>query len=605
MRGLTRRWRFTSPPRNGEPDINARPAPDNADSGRGVDPLVQRILAARGVLDPDIIQRFCEPRLVHLHDPALLPDADRAAQRIADAVRAREPIVIYGDYDVDGVTGAVILQRIIRTAAPDAPVSIYIPHRLDEGYGLNVDAIHQLADDGAQLIVSVDCGVTAFEPALAAKSRGVDLIITDHHNPPANDDALPDAFAVVHPRRPGSRYPFGELAGAGVAFKLAWRFATLWCGTEKVGKSFQQALLDLLPLAALGTIADVVPLVDENRVIASYGLRAMPATSNVGLRALIEASDLADQHIDAEKVGFQLAPRLNACGRMGHAREAAELFLTDDPAVAMPIARKLTALNKDRQKTERRILEQAMRLAEAAGMTGDDRRAIVLAHPEWHPGVIGIVCSRLVDRFHRPAVLLQQQDDGVLRGSARSVEGYSIHAGLTACASHLTSFGGHDAAAGLALGADALDAFTEALVAHANTHIAPEDLSSVVQIDCDCSLGELKYETVGRIRRLSPFGRDNPPPRLRVADLVVDGPAKQIGGNGQHLSLHFRQETPEGRRWIRGVWWRAGELADRLTPGMRVEAVIEPKLNTFRGRTSVEAEIRDVRICAAEGTGVS
>ncbi|MEM9373905.1 MAG: DHH family phosphoesterase, partial [Planctomycetota bacterium] len=340
--------------------------------------------------EPDAAGSFLEPSLKQLHDPGLLPDVDRAADRILCAARQAEPIVVFGDYDVDGVTAAAILVQTIRSLAPEARISGYIPHRVSEGYGLNNEAIRTLAADGARVIVSVDCGITAHESAAVARELGVDLIITDHHNPPANADALPDAFAVVHPRRPDSIYPWGELCGAGVAYKLAWRLATLHAGSRTVPPASRELLLELLGLAALGTIADVVPLTDENRVIARFGLMNLSRTSNPGLRALIEASGLGSSRVDAEAVGFRLAPRLNAVGRLGHAREAFELLTDATGARAEELAETLSGLNDERRRVERRIVDEACEQAEQAGMTGVDSRAIVLRSPDWHPGVIGI-----------------------------------------------------------------------------------------------------------------------------------------------------------------------------------------------------------------------
>lgn len=557
-------------------------------------PLLERILLSRGLIDPSHVQRFCEPKLTDLHDPSLMPNLDLAAERLIEAVRGDRSIVIYGDYDVDGIAAIAILYHIIKTVAPDARLRRYVPHRLEEGYGLNLEALKKIRAGGVDLVVTVDCGITALEEARLAREIGLELIITDHHNPKVADGPLPEAV-VVHPRLPGSDYPFGDLCGAGVAFKLAWRFATAWCNSQRVSESLQKMLMEMLPLAALGTIADVVPLVGENRVITSYGLRLIKQTSLTGLRALIEASDLMGENIDSEKVGFILAPRLNACGRMGHAAEAVRL-LTDAPAdEAAAIARRLAQLNRQRQRTERTIFEQAARRAEDAGMTGGDRRAIVLADPAWHPGVVGIVCSRLVDRFGRPAVLMQRQDEQC-KGSARSIDGYSIHEGLLACAEHLTTFGGHDMAAGVTLQTDRLDAFTEALIEHANAHIGIAELTPAISIDCDASLTELDFPTVRRIAALSPFGQANRRPTVRIRGATLTEAPRQIGAHGRHLAVRFRQEDGGQRRVMRGVWWGAGSLAGDLAAGMRLDAVIQPKLNEFNGRISVEAEIRDVMV---------
>lgn len=559
--------------------------------------LVERVLLARGVVDADEVLRFCEPKLSHLHDPSLLPGADAAAERLVAAIKRDEQIVIFGDYDVDGITAAAILYHTIKTAKPEARLRTYVPHRLEEGYGINCEALRQLRREGAQLVISVDCGITAAESAATSREIGLDLIITDHHNL-REDGVLPDAAVIVHPRVPGSQYPFAELCGAGVAFKLAWRFATLWCGSERVSEVMQKTLLAMLPLAALGTIADVVPLVGENRIITTFGLRLIKQTPLVGLRALIEASDLAGENIDCEKVGFVLGPRLNACGRLGHAGEAVRLLTDAPPDDARKIAAQLARVNRDRQRTEREILTLAMRLAEDSGMTSDDTRAIVLAHEQWHPGVVGIVCSRLVDRFSRPTILMQRNGE-FCKGSARSIDGYSIHGGLSACAELLTTFGGHDMAAGLTLPIANLSPFVEALTAHANAHVEQSQLTPAIHIDCDAALTEIDVPTVRRMMSLSPFGRANRRPLLRVTGTEVIEAPKQMGQQGKHLSLRLRQTDvadDKARLGMRAVWWDGGRFAGDIAAGMRLDAAIEPKLNTWNGRTNVEAEIKDVRV---------
>jgi single-stranded-DNA-specific exonuclease len=578
MRGLTRRWILPVSPESGG------------------DALFDRLLRSRGLRDPAAIAAFCDPRLTNLHDPALLPNVDRAVERIIDALKRGQRIVIYGDYDVDGVTASAILYHTLRLAQPDAKVSCYVPHRLDEGYGLNIEALRQLRREGADLVVSVDCGITAVEPAAEAARIGLDLIITDHHNLPT-DGVLPRVAAIVHPRLPGSQYPFGELCGAGVAFKLAWRFAVVWCGSDRVSKSFQQLLLNLLPLAALGTIADVTPLTDENRIIASYGLRIIKQTPFAGLRALIEVSDLMSEKIDCERVGFVLAPQLNACGRMGHAADAVRMLTDASDDDATEIAGRLAHMNRQRQKTEREILDLARRLAEDTGQTRDDHRIIVLAHESWHPGVVGIVCSRLVDSFGRPTILMQKQGD-LCKGSGRSIDGYSLHAGLESCRAMLVSFGGHDMAAGLSLNTEQLDRFRAALCLHANGCIGVDQLTPSLRVDCDANLGEFDAATVRRIAALSPFGRSNPKPRIRVCCAEISTPPRQIGANGKHLDVMLKQQGDAALSRLRGVWWNAGKRAVDLAAGMSVDLIVEPKLNSWNGRTSVEVEILDARPCA-------
>lgn len=562
--------------------------------------LVERVMAARGMDSPGAAEAFFDIRLSQLHDPSLMPDLDRAARRILEELGRGGQVVIYGDYDVDGVTATAILMRMMQAIAPGARVWWYIPHRVDEGYGLNPDAIAQVCAQihagGSGVIVSVDCGVTAVAEARIAAEAGIDLIITDHHNAPPSLDALPPAFAVVHPRRPDSAYPFGELSGAGVAYKLAWRLATLSAGRARVSDAMRDLLIELLALAALGTIADVVPLVGENRVIARYGLGRIQNSPFVGLRALVQASGLAGEDVDAQGVGFKLAPRLNACGRLGHANEAAELLTTSDAGRAREIAEGLTETNNQRRKVESAIFEEASLLAQAAGMTSDDRRAIVLANEAWHTGVVGIVCSRLVERYARPCILMGREG-ALCHGSGRSVEGFSLHAALEACSEHLISFGGHDMAAGMRVESSRLDAFVEAFTGIANQRIAVSDLCGAVEFDADSSLDELSVDMVRQLSRLEPFGRQNPPVRLRLCALRIVEPPRLLGSTGKHLALRVRDR--EGR-WARLVAWGWGLRIDELRNGQEIDAVVTPKVSTYGG-LKVEPVIEDV--CIRRGQG--
>ncbi len=581
LRGLTRRWRYRT---------DAPATTGGIEQGD----LLTRFMAVRGLSDPEEIQRFTRPKLSHLHPPNLLPGIERAAERLVYAIRQRERIVIYGDYDVDGITATAILYHILKAVAPDADLVCYVPHRLDEGYGLNSDAIRQLAREGARVIITVDCGITAVEPARVARELGVDLIITDHHNPPEEDCDQPDAFTIVHPRLNGSRYPFPELCGAGVAFKVAWQFAIAYSGSDRVGGSLQQTLLDLLPLVALGTIADVVPLIDENRVLTGFGLQGIKQSAFIGLRALLQESGLLGEHVDSEAVGFILGPRLNACGRMGHAAEAVQLFTSANADESASIAANLARLNRERQQTERTICAEAEQLAIDRGMTEDDRRIIILAHESWHPGVVGIVCSRLVERFGRPAILLQR-NSGICKGSARSIDGYSMSAALAHCSEYLLTHGGHDMAAGLSLEEEQLEPFIEALTEHANHFISPELLTPSSTIDLDASLADLTPAVVSELSGLSPFGRGNPRPAIRLRDMQVTSVPREIGRNGRHLSVTVTSDDDHLRKNLRAVWWNGAAHAMNLAMGTRLDLLIHPKLNHWNGRTTVEAEIIDVR----------
>jgi single-stranded-DNA-specific exonuclease len=603
VRGLTMLWK-----RRDMAGVAVGAGVAGSMDSRGQVHLVERVLRARGIAEPAAADRFLQPKLTHLHDPSLIPDLDRAAARLLEAARGGERIAIYGDYDVDGITASAILFHVLKAVAPAADIVTYVPHRIDEGYGLNDEAIRELAAAGARVIVSVDCGVTAVGPARVARECGVNLIITDHHNPPATLAELPEAFAVVHPRRPDSKYPFGELCGAGVAFKVAWRIATLAASGPKVPEAVRAVLMDMLGLAGLGTIADVVPLVDENRAIASFGLVRVRTTSVEGLKALVDASGLADEKISAMDAGFKIGPRLNACGRMGHAREAVELLTTAKGPRAREIAAQLTELNDQRRETERAIFRQACERAEAAGMTSPDSRAIVLADPAWHAGVVGIVCSRLVEKYHRPAILMAQGPDHC-HGSGRSVDGFSLHAGLEACASHLMQFGGHDMAAGLRVENARLEEFTRAFVEHANTRITPEDLVGRLGYDCDAAAHELDVATVDGLSRIGPFGRSNPQVQLRLTQLRIAALPTTFGKMNAHLGIQVEAGWGVGGRGREGgasgggrtpplrlVLWKWGHRAAEFKRGMMLEAIATPVISEWSGSRRVEAHVSDLRV---------
>lgn len=555
--------------------------------------LVARVLRARGLIG-ESAREFLEPTLGKLHDPSLMPDLDKAAAALLEAARAGKSIVIYGDYDVDGITASAILFHILHAVAPGANVATYVPHRMEEGYGLNAEALAKLSRDGADLIVSVDCGITARAASLALEGTSTRLIITDHHTPPTSDAELPLALAHVHPKCPGATpYPFPELSGSAVAFKVAWRIATLAAGSQRVGEEMRSLLLDVLALASLGVIADVVPLRGENRIIATFGLRRMRHTRFEGLNALIEASGLADAKVVEEDVGFKLGPRLNAVGRLGHAREAVELLTIATGARANAIAEQLSRLNDERRAGERRIFEQACELVESKGMHTDERRAIVLAHDEWHRGIVGIVCSKLVERYARPTILLQRHD-GVCHGSGRSIEGFSLHAALEHCKDNLAQFGGHAMAAGMKIEDSRLDAFTDEFIRHCNSLLKPQDLKRTAKFDTLATLSELNAATVKQLESLAPFGADNPRPMVRVSGIRMVGRPQTFGSLNKHLS--FTATTGPGSPGVRFFAWNWAEHIHALPAASAIEAIVSPKINTWGGRSSIECEIVDVRV---------
>jgi single-stranded-DNA-specific exonuclease len=589
-------------------------------------PLVAQILLNRGVREAQECQDFLRPNLKCLPDPFLIPGLRKAADRIAQAIRDKQKIVIYGDYDVDGITATSILWHAIRVLGGSA--EFYIPHRIDEGYGLNAEALAQLCDAGAQLIISVDCGITAIDPARVVRDRGVDLIITDHHEwregrgegeeerrgegetgrgGDSNSDAaaipsprppltpsptLPDAFAIVHPRLPtdGPPYPNPHLCGAGVAFKLAWGIGLAMSGANRVSDTFRYFLVEATALAALGTIADVVPLVGENRVLAHFGLSGLKASKLVGIRALIESASLTGQNLDSFHVGFLLAPRLNACGRMGHARLAVEMLTTTDAAKATEIATYLEGQNRQRQAIEKKILEQAMTQIADGKWDADGRCAIVVGSEEWHPGVIGIVASRIVDRFHRPAIVVAL-NNGHGQGSGRSIAGFHLAHALEACAEHLETYGGHEMAAGLKVQTAKFEQFRETFCDHASRTVSAEMLVPELKLDAVAEVAQISPALVKDLHRLGPFGHGNRRPMLCCRNVEIASPPRRVGRSGDHLQLHVRQND----RLIKCIAFGYGELLDHLKVGTRIDLAVEPTINEYNGHTSVELEVKDIQ----------
>ncbi len=555
----------------------------------GVSPLIAQLLFNRGVAeaggepDDDAIRSFLKPEMKSLPDPELLPGAVAAADTIARKIRDRKPIVIYGDYDVDGITAIAILWHLFKLAG--AKATYYIPHRIEEGYGLNGDALRQIRADGADTLITVDCGITAVEQARTAREVGLTLIVTDHHTP---GEALPEADGLVHPCI-GTTYPNPHLCGAGVAFKLAWAIARNLSGSLRVGAEFREYLKQATCLAALGTIADVVPLIGENRILAKFGLSALAESGLVGLRALIETARLDGKKINSEHVGFWLAPRLNAAGRMGHAQLAAELLTTADDARGREISLYLEDQNRRRQALEKRIFGEARERIEADRLASDARRGIVVAGTDWHAGVIGIVASRVVEAYRRPTVLISlAEGDG--QGSARSIAAFPLHKALAACGEHLLGWGGHAMAAGVRIAPDRVAAFTEAFVERANQWLTARDLEPRLRLDAEVDLANLSEAMVRDLERLAPFGQSNPQPRFASPPLLLDGEPRTVGRNGEHLSFCLT----DGRTRRRAIAFGKAAHMDALCRHRRCRVAYQPMLNTFNDRTSVELQIMDL-----------
>ncbi len=551
-----------------------------------VSPVVAQLLHNRGLADADGARRFLEPPLAGLHAPERLPGAAAAAERLLAAARAGRQICVYGDYDVDGITGTALLLQALRLAGAEK-VDYYVPHRLEEGYGLNAAALETIARNGASLVITVDCGITSTAEAEEAKRLGLELIVTDHHEP---KETLPDAAVLVHPRVPDGAYPFPKLSGSAVAFKVAWALCQQACGSDKVTPRFRDYLLDAVALAALGIVADVVPLVDENRILVRHGLARLPRCQVAGVRALLESVKLGDgAGVKAGDVGYRLAPRLNAAGRLGCARLVVELLTTPSPHRAADLARYLEGQNQERQKLERRILGEARELAAAL----DGAPALVIAHPDWHAGIIGIVASRLVDLHARPVLLiaLRKDGDGVVgQGSGRSVPGFALHEALAACGEHLLSHGGHHAAAGFRVRPERIDAFREQFCAHAARCLPAGPPAPQLTIDAEVPLSVLTQGLLRELDRLEPYGSANARPLFLAGGLEVLGTPRRIGVGERHLSFRVRQ----GATTMRAVAWSMGErLEDLMTGGGACCLVFTPRLNEWQGYRSVELEVVD------------
>ncbi len=538
--------------------------------------LVARILASR-VSSVDSARHFLSARLSDLPDPFLLPDMECAVDRLHGALERGEKIAIHGDYDVDGITGTTLLFAGLQAMGATA-LEYHIPLRLRDGYGLSAAALKKASDDGVKVVVSVDCGVTAHAEAILAKKYGIDLIITDHHQPP---DTLPVALSVINPQRQDSQFPYQNLAGVGVAFFLL--IALRKCLREKSWFTSRQEpdLRHFLDLVALGTIADLVPLQGVNRTLTRHGLALLESGTRVGIRALKQVAGVKE--VSCGVVGFQLAPRLNAAGRMEDAGLGVELLLEQDLVRALNTARYLDQCNRERREVEKETLLEAER---AVAMLSDDHtHSIVLGGKGWHSGVIGIVASRLVDRYFRPTVLIALDGESG-KGSCRSINGFHLYHGLQACSESLTAFGGHEMAAGLSLPADQLPIFSAAFEAHARSMISDEDLVPKLRYDSVMLLEELDMDVLQQLAGLSPFGMGNPEPLL-VVESVRAMQVKTVGEN------HLRFTVCQGAFSHPAIAFGMLERRDEFQGD--VDLLVSPQINRYNGRETVQLRVKDVR----------
>lgn len=561
---LDRRWRV-------------EPPPDEASAVRLAGALtvplpLARLLLQRGHADAAAAQRFLRPSREDLADPALLPDIVPAVERLADAVRRRQTVLVHGDYDVDGQCATTIMTRVLRHLGGRAVP--FVPHRVRDGYDLTEAGVRAAAEAGAAVILTLDCGTTAVGPIAQARAAGMDVIVVDHHLP---GPERPDVLAMVNPRRPDSTYPFPDLCGAG----LGWKLGIALLRAMGRNDAFAWHLVDL---AALATVADLVPLTGENRVIVRMGLKVMKETAWPGLRALIAEAGLASKAIRAGQVAFVLAPRINAVGRIGDANDGLRLLLTDDVAEAGELARQLGRQNAERQALDQRTLDEALRALEEDYDPARDV-GVVIARDGWHPGVIGIVASRVVERIARPAFLIAVDGD-VGKGSGRSVPRCDLHAALARCASHLDRWGGHRMAAGLTVRRDRLAAFREAFNAAVAEQVAPADLVPTQRVDAVLTVGELTGDLERFLRHLEPTGMGNPGPVFGLGGVSAAGAPRPIG------ERHIRFTLTDGTGRLRTVAWGVREEVERAlaAPG-RLRAAVRLEHDSYLGVESVEGRL--------------
>ena len=548
-----------------------------------ISPLLAQVLINRGLCEQGPCFSFITPKLTDLIEPARMPGMESAVARIKAALAQKEKITIYGDYDVDGITATAILYQCLTLLG--SVVDYYIPHRIEEGYGLNSEAVEQIASSGTNLLITVDCGITAVEPVARAAALGMDVIITDHHQ---FQLPLPAAAAIVHPLL-DDQYPNHASAGAMVAFKLAWALVNEFKTTARAQGPLRDFLINATTLASLGTVADVVDLLGENRILTSYGLKALPDCQLTGVKALLDCAGLTGQSLDSYHIAFVLAPMLNAAGRMGHARLAVELLTSDNQLRSVHISEYLKAQNKQRQQHEKEIFKHACEMVAHAGLDHPDRRSIVLAHESWHIGVIGIVASRMVERYYRPTILLNCSGD-LAQGSARSVAGFDILSGIKSCQEHCQSFGGHKMAAGLTLQKEKIGAFAQGFEAYARDNIGHNETESSLHIDALGSVGHFKADVVNQIDLLGPFGQGNPKPIFASKGVKLIAAPRRVGPKGEHLQLSISDTTGA----MRCIGFNMGPLEKKVLEQEFFHIAYQPQLNTYNGSTSVQFVLEDL-----------
>jgi len=546
-----------------------------------IHPLVARLLTQREVTTEEAGRKFVSPALSDLHDPGLMKGMQPAVERLVQAVKEEERVCIYGDYDVDGVTSVSVLALFLKEVGltPD----YFIPSRLREGYGLNQESISAIAEKGTSLLITVDCGISDLDEIQQARDAGMDAIIIDHHQVP---EQTPPAVAILDPHQPGCPFPAKDLAAVGVTFNLVMALRARLRELGRFQHREEPNLREFLDLVALGTVADIVPLLDENRIITHHGLNELTSGRRPGVAALKEMAGMLSKQVAVGQVAFRLAPRINAVGRLGEASSAVELLTTNSYSRALNLARELEKANSERQSIEHRILKQALEEAQVAVDRGDN--ALVLASEEWHPGVIGIVASKLVDRYHRPVVMIAMEGEQG-RGSARGVEPVHLYQTLQACADVLQGFGGHRAAAGLSIARDRVDDFRAAFLSEVEGVIAKEPPERKILVDAEAQPSAFDHRLVEQLGVLAPHGMGNPEPLFIARNLTV----KSSRTVGREPPYHLKMALAEGTQTWDAIGFGMGERANDIIDYM--DLVYTPEFNTWEGKVSIQLKLKDIR----------
>ena len=532
--------------------------------------LVARILANKGLKESNEIEVFLNPRRSDFHDPFLMPDMKIAVDRILKAIETKEKVAIYGDYDADGITSSTVLKRFLSERGLDA--DIYIPNRLNEGYGLNEKAIKEIAQTNHTLIITVDCGITGNKEIELAKTLKIDTVVTDHHEP---TEELPKALAVVDCKRKDNKYPFSELAGVGVAFKLIQAISI------KLGIR-EEEYLKYLDLVCVGTISDIVPLKDENRTISKLGLRLVKQTKNIGLKVLLNS--MGYQKIDSNTISFGVAPRINACGRMGHEKEALELFLTNSVQEAEKITQRLNEYNLERQQIEKRIFDEVEEIIQKS--EEKNLPCIVLEKENWHHGVIGIVSSKITDMYFKPSILMSIEGD-IAKGSGRSIPGFDLHEALENCKEEIEQFGGHSMAVGVTVKKANFDKFKNKFEEYAREKDISK-ITPILNIDEKITLKDITIKDIRDLELLEPFGEGNKPPIFQINNVKID--SIRSLSQGKHLKMEIKDQNS----LIQAIGFNLGNLANDYKIEDKINIAGTLEINNYNGRENIQINIRDV-----------